>query len=70
MLYFYFLYIHLHTTQSSCSVNNYYKSFKNTSFIAPIAEWLEGFAGKQGVAGSIPGGVINYHFEFSHTFRW
>ena len=31
---------------------------------APIAEWLEGHAGKRGVAGSIPGGGINYHFEF------
>ena len=29
----------------------------------PIAEWLEGHAGKQGVAGSIPGGGIHYHFE-------
>ena len=29
----------------------------------PIAEWLEWHAGKQGVAGSIPGGGIYYHFE-------
>ena len=29
----------------------------------PIAEWLEWHAGKQGVAGSIPGGGIHYHFE-------
>ena len=29
----------------------------------PIAEWLEGHAGKQGVAGLIPGGGIHYHFE-------
>ena len=28
-----------------------------------VAEWLEGHAGKQGVAGSIPGGGIRYHFE-------
>ena len=29
-----------------------------------IAEWLEGCAGKQRVAGSIPGGGIHYYFEF------
>ena len=29
----------------------------------PLAEWLEGHAGKQGVAGSIPGGDIHDHFE-------
>ena len=29
----------------------------------PIAEWLELYAGEQGVAGSIPGGGIHYHFE-------
>ena len=34
------------------------------SSTAPIAEWLEGYAGKQGVAGSIPGGGIHYHFAF------
>ena len=28
-----------------------------------IAESLGGHAGKQGVAGSIPGGGIHYHFE-------
>ena len=33
------------------------------SISLPIAEWLEGHAGKQGVAGSIPGGGIHYHFE-------
>ena len=33
------------------------------SISLPIAEWLEGHAGKQGVAGSIPGGGINYHFK-------
>ena len=33
------------------------------SISLPIAEWLEGHAGKQGVAGSIPGGGIPYHFE-------
>ena len=31
---------------------------------ARIAEWLKRHAGKQGVAGSIPGGGIKYHFEF------
>ena len=29
----------------------------------PLAEWLEGHAGKWGVAGSIRGGGIHYHFE-------
>ena len=29
-----------------------------------MAEWLEQHAGKQGVAGSIPGGGIYFHFEF------
>ena len=33
------------------------------SISLPIAEWLEGHAGKQGVAGSIPDGGIHYHFE-------
>ena len=33
------------------------------SISLPIAEWLERHAGKQGVAGSIPGGCIHYHFE-------
>ena len=40
------------------------------SLSLPIAEWLEGHAGKQGVAGSIPGGGIHYHFEiFAKTER-
>ena len=34
------------------------------SLTVPVAEWLEGHAGKQGVAGSIAGGNIHYHFEF------
>ena len=34
------------------------------SSTVPIAGWLEGFAGKQGVACSIPGGGIHFHFEF------
>ena len=34
------------------------------SVTVPIAEWLEGDAGKQEVAGSLPGGGIHYHFEF------
>ena len=38
------------------------------SSTAPIVEWLEGHAGKQGVAASIPGGGIHYHFEFSLIF--
>ena len=33
------------------------------SISLPIAEWLEGHARKQGVAGSIPGGGMHYHFE-------
>ena len=33
------------------------------SISLPIAEWLEGQAGKQGIAGSIPGGGIRYLFE-------
>ena len=43
----------------------------------PIAEWLEGHAGKRGVAGSIPGGGIHYHFlkfslteRCSHPYKW
>ena len=37
------------------------------SISLPMAEWLEGHSGKQGVAGSIPGGGIHYHFEISLT---
>ena len=33
------------------------------SISLPIAEWLGGHAGNQGVAGSIPGEGIHYHFE-------
>ena len=33
------------------------------SISLPTADWLEGHAGKEGVAGSIPGGGIYYHFE-------
>ena len=36
----------------------------SVSLTVLIAEWLEGHAGKQGVAGSIPGEGINYHFGF------
>ena len=39
------------------------------SLTVPIAEWLEGHTGKQGVAGSIPGGGIHYHFEFFASER-
>ena len=38
------------------------------SSTAPIAEWLEGHAGKQGVAGSIPGGGIHDDFELFAYF--
>ena len=34
------------------------------SITVPIAEWLEGHAGKQWVTGSIPGGGINHDFDF------
>ena len=37
------------------------------SLTVPMA-WLEGHAGKQGVAGSIPGGGIPYDFEFFDYF--
>ena len=33
----------------------------------PIAEWLAGHSGKQGVAGSIPGEGIHYHFEIFYN---
>ena len=48
--------IRLHTTQSSCSFRSVYKYCKSVIHMlstASIAEWLEGHAGKQGVAGSI-----------------
>ena len=38
------------------------------SSTAKIAEWLEGHAGKQGVAGSILGGGILYHFDFFRVY--
>ena len=38
------------------------------SLTAQIAEWLEGHAGKQGVAGTISGGGIHYLFEFFAYF--
>ena len=44
-------------------VQKYCKSSNNMSISLPIAEWLEGHSRKQGVAGSIPGGGIHYHFE-------
>ena len=56
----------LHTIHSSCSIvstKKYCKSSNNMSISLPIAEWLEGHAGKQGVAGSIPGGGIYYYFR-------
>ena len=39
------------------------------SISLPIAEWLEGHAGKQGVAGSIPGGGIHFILKCSLTER-
>ena len=39
------------------------------SISLPIAEWLEGHAREQGVAGSIPGRGIHYHLKFSLTKR-
>ena len=39
------------------------------SISLPIAEWLELHAGKQGVAGSIPGGGIHNHFGRFVDFR-
>ena len=38
--------------------------------LSSIPARVEGHAGKQGVAGSIPGGGIHYHFEFSLISRW
>ena len=58
----------MYTIQSSCSVNTYCKSSKNTSSTARIVEWLEGNADKRGIAGSNPSGGINYHFEFFAYF--
>ena len=37
------------------------------SLTVPMVEWLEEHAGKQGVAGSIPGGSMHYHFEILLT---
>ena len=39
------------------------------SISLPIAEWLEGHTGKEGVAGSNPGGGIHYHLKVSLTER-
>ena len=39
------------------------------SLTVPIAKWLEGNAGKQGVAGSIPGGTYIIILNFSLTER-
>ena len=40
------------------------------SLTVQMAELLEGHAGKQGVAGSIPDGGIHYIFNFPLTSRW
>ena len=39
------------------------QTFLQLSLTVPIAKWLERHAGKQGVAGSIPGGGTYFHFE-------
>ena len=54
----------IHSSWSIVSLKKYCKSTHNMSISLPIADWLEGHAGKQGVAGSISGGGIHYHFEF------
>ena len=57
----------LHTIHSSCSIvwsKSTVKVLTTCRYLSPIAEWLEGHAGKQGVAGSIPSWGIHYHFEF------
>ena len=47
-------------------IQKYCKSF-NMLLTGSVAKWLEGHAGKRGVAGSITGGGIYFHFEF---FAW
>ena len=42
------------------SVKTYCKSFNNMPLTVLIAEWLERHAGKQGVAGSIPGRCVYF----------
>ena len=61
----------MHTTHTSYSIcrKKYCKSFNIMSLTVPIAEWLEGSAGKQGIAGSIPCEGIHNHFGFSLTER-
>ena len=41
----------------------YLVSCNNMSLTVPKAEWLERHAGKQGIAGSIPGRGIYFYFE-------
>ena len=45
------------------SVKKKCKSFSKMSLTVPTAEWLERHVGKQGVAGSTPGGNMYFHFE-------
>ena len=40
------------------------------SISLPIAEWLEDTLESKGVAGSIPGGGIHYHFEILSNERY
>ena len=52
LFYFHFLYIPLHTAQEFLwyrSVNKYCKSSNLISSTVSVAEWLEGYAGKQEV---------------------
>ena len=44
------------------------KSYNNKLLTVSVAEWSEWYTGKQGVAGSIPGGGIYFHFEFIAYF--
>ena len=55
---------YMHTYENHMSILYLVKQVARVRATAPIAESLEGHAGKQGVAGSIPGGGILYHFEF------
>ena len=49
------------------SVKKKCKSFNNMPLTVPAAEWLERHAGKQGVAGSTPGGNI---FILMKSISW
>ena len=47
------------------SVKRWTKSFNIKTLTVSIADWLERRAGKQGVAGSIPGGGTEFRLIFS-----